>query len=920
VIQRWLFPILIVAFIWLVFSRLGEIETLALTLTRGDWRWLGVAAAVQLLRYTIYAYLYCSSFDTLGVKSRVWHLLPITFAALFVNATAPTAGAAGVALFVDDAGRRGESKTRAAMGNLLVMVADLVSFVLILIVGLAVLITRDSLRWYESAAATILILYVSQLVLFLTLGLWRPAWLHTILTWIQRLVNRVGGWFRRPQLLVDDWGARNAVELTQAAHGMVASPLKLVRTLSVGLAVHLANLFCLYAVFQAFRQPVSFEVLVAGYAMMMLFWVVSPTPGGAGVVEGLMPVIFASLGVPISRATVISLAFRGLSFWIPLLVGFFLLRRLKLFTPSERSVAETGEGRLMAMLAALMGLINVLSGMMPGLTERLILLGQISPAGVHQGGQFISVVLGFALLMLARGLWRHKRAAWLLTLVVLIVSAFVHLGKGLDYEEASLAILLAIFLWTQRNHFQAVADPPSVWQGFRALLAAVAFTVGYGMLGFYLLSAHFAVDYTLDSALDQTLALFTQLGDPGVAAHTGYGSYFVSSVYGVAAITFFYVLWLLLRPLLLRRPAAEVERLRAQKIVDQYGRTSLARFALFPDKSYWFSPGGSLVAYTVHARMTVALDDPIGPPEDVADAISGFRTYCARKRRQAAFYKISPEYLDWYRDSDFNLVCIGHEGIIDLNRLPLNGTESGSPAASLERMNARGYRPEVHRPPITEPLLSELQAVSDEWLTAVHGREKRFDIGWFDEAYIRTNPVMTLCGPDGATLAFANLVIEPQQGEVAIDLLRYRRGAPDEVVEFLLAALLQWAREEGHSCFNLGLSPLVGVETQPDDPVAPQALLYIYDHASLFYNFRGLHEFKELFRPFWRPRYLAFPGYASLPAIGMTLRNASLGGTLFYEYASNLVPGAGTFDVRRAAAAKARAKEALSILDKSPVP
>ena len=71
-------------------------------------------------------------------------------------------------------------------------------------------------------------------------------------------------------------------------------------------------------------------MLVAGYAMGVLFWIISITPQGIGVVEGMMTLTFASLGVPIESATVISLAFRGLTFWLPLGIGFILLRRLKI--------------------------------------------------------------------------------------------------------------------------------------------------------------------------------------------------------------------------------------------------------------------------------------------------------------------------------------------------------------------------------------------------------------------------------------------------------------------------------------------------------------------------------------------------------------------------------------------------------------
>lgn len=112
--------------------------------------------------------------------------------------------------------------------------------------------------------------------------------------------------------------------------------------------------------------------------MTLLFGIVSPTPNGIGIVEGIMPVIYSSLGLPLATATVISLTFRGFTFWLPMLAGFFLLRRLKLFTPAERSLAEREEPHIVAIATAVMGVINVLSGAIPGLVERMRLLAQYS--------------------------------------------------------------------------------------------------------------------------------------------------------------------------------------------------------------------------------------------------------------------------------------------------------------------------------------------------------------------------------------------------------------------------------------------------------------------------------------------------------------------------------------------------------------
>src|SRR5512141_1939900 len=88
--------------------------------------------------------------------------------------------------------------------------------------------------------------------------------------------------------------------------------------------------------------------------------------------------------------------------------------------------------RLMALMTAAMGVINVLSAVRPSMQYRLRLLEQYSPLQVRHGGHLTSALAGFALLLLASGLWRRKRVAWLMALLVLLASAITHLLKGLD--------------------------------------------------------------------------------------------------------------------------------------------------------------------------------------------------------------------------------------------------------------------------------------------------------------------------------------------------------------------------------------------------------------------------------------------------------------------------------------------------------
>jgi phosphatidylglycerol lysyltransferase len=100
-------------------------------------------------------------------------------------------------------------------------------------------------------------------------------------------------------------------------------------------------------------------------------------------------------------------------------------------------------------------------------------------------------------------------------------------------------------------------------------------------------------------------------------------------------------------------------------------------------------------------------------------------------------------------------------------------------------------------------------------------------------------------------------------------------------MDLLFATMLEWARECGFETFDLGLSALSGLGEKPQDPAIERALHYIYEHENQFYNFKGLHAFKDKFNPRWSPRYLIYPGLSALPAVTLALIRADSGDVLF---------------------------------------
>ncbi|GAP12432.1 uncharacterized conserved protein [Longilinea arvoryzae] len=529
--------------------------------------------------------------------------------------------------------------------------------------------------------------------------------------------------------------------------------------------------------------------------------------------------------------------------------------------------------RFLALLTGAMGLVNLFSAVTPALKSRLLFLEEMVPLQVRTGTRLATALSGFALFLLATGIWRGKRTAWVVTLATLAVSTLAHLFKSLDIEEASLAVLLIVGLVLFRGRFQARSDAPTIERGLRTLGMALAFTLAYGTAGFYLLDRHFSIQFNLWQAVLQTLRMFTEFTDPGLIATTRFGRYFADSVYVIGAVTIGYALLALLAPVLLRYAAERSEREKAADLVKQHGRTVLARFCLFDDKHYFFSPGGSVIAFAYNNRTAVALGDPIGPAEDVLAAVQAFQAFCQRNDWLAAFYQTLPDHLEAYRAAGMQALKIGEEALVDLQAFTLKGGEMKSVRTSVNKLERLGYTCRISQPPHDAALLDRLQAISNEWLEG--RKEMKFSLGWFERGYLDTTPILSVLDPQGQVVAFANLVDEYQNHGVGVDLMRHQRELPAGTMDYLFASLLQTAQQMGYPRFNLGLSGLSGVGEITGDPAIERALHYIYTHVNTTYNFRGLHGFKEKFGPSWSPRYLIYPNLASLPVVALALSGLS---------------------------------------------
>jgi phosphatidylglycerol lysyltransferase len=280
-----------------------------------------------------------------------------------------------------------------------------------------------------------------------------------------------------------------------------------------------------------------------------------------------------------------------------------------------------------------------------------------------------------------------------------------------------------------------------------------------------------------------------------------------------------------------------------------------------------------VIAYVYSNRTAVVLGDPIGPEADTLLIIQAFQEFCKQNDWLLTFYQTLPQTLEIYHQAGMKEIKIGEEAVVDLTGFSMKGGEVKSLRTSVNKLERLGFSCHISQPPHEDVLFDQLKEISNEWLAERKSKEMKFSLGWFDRDYLNTTLIEYVEDPDRRVVAFANLVDEYQNRELAVDLMRHKNEIPAGTMDYLFVNLLLEAQKRGYERFNLGLSGLAGVGELKTDPVVERAMHYIYTNVNLAYNFKGLHSFKEKFSPNWQPRYLIYPDLPSLPIIALALND-----------------------------------------------
>lgn len=149
-------------------------------------------------------------------------------------------------------------------------------------------------------------------------------------------------------------------------------------------------------------------------------------------------------------------------------------------------------------------------------------------------------------------------------------------------------------------------------------------------------------------------------------------------------------------------------------------------------------------------------------------------------------------------------------------------------------------------------------------------------MGYFSEAYIQQCSLAVGRDGHGEIQAFLNQAPGTLGGEATYDFLRSSTGSPGNINDYLMLNFILYLKDQGFKKFNMGLSPLSGLEAEPgaERTSIDKLLHFVYANADRFYSFAGLARFKSKYQPKWQDRYIVYKG--GLTGFSRTM-NALLG-------------------------------------------
>lgn len=534
----------------------------------------------------------------------------------------------------------------------------------------------------------------------------------------------------------------------------------------------------------------------------------------------------------------------------------------------ERGWASRDRTRRAAAVAvSAVGALGLVSAASTPVRDHLQSIINVVPTVSPESAGVTLVFISFALILMARGLRRGLRAAWVATIGLLVASVGIHVL----HENLTLSTVppIAATLWLARRRGSF-----PVAQSAHAIRRAGVITLG-GSLSALAVSTGLATVFDHGGVHATGSAALRLSGMSTVPL--GYRGFATPALIAVGLCVLISALWALLAP---RRivPRTILERgsdeQRAREIVATHGGDTLAYFALRDDKQ-WFFDRSSLVAYAVKGGVCVVAPDPIGPSEEREQVWTAFTTFAEAHGWTVSLLGASSEWLPIYEASGLHPLYLGDEAIIDCQEFSRDGRAMRSVRQAHSRVRRAGYSFALFDPSLAPPpLRSQLQSIAG---LCRHGSyERGFSMTLSRLFDPRDAGLVMTAAIDAAGAPQAFIQWVPCEGGWSLDVMR-RNTDPamtNGITEYLIIESVEAFQAQGFARVGLNFAVFRTIVSGEDSSRLGRIARRVIQRGAAQTQIESLWRFNAKFSPQWAPRYAVLGSADSMAAQSLVMAGA----------------------------------------------
>lgn len=332
-LKKILVGLVVVIVLAVIFLRGDQLEELVATIERGAPLFLIGAVVFQLGKYFAQGASFIWCFKSVGSRLSLKEGIKLVFATFFVDTVIPSFNMSGTSIVIAEAAHEHISAGKATGAALLRQVSINAGFLVIMVIGFAILGIAGGLNAGWIALGVIAILIVGGMVAAM-----KPDLLLKLLAPLVRVIDRF--LTKRKKKPVDAWVKDTVNTYAQSAALMTKNKQDIGADLGLNVAASIFELGCFAFVALAFGVH-DIEAMICGYVVVTLFAMISFVPQGVGVVEAAALVTFALFGIDQATAMAVIMVYRAIVFWLPFLIGAVVIQRSKLLSEHEKSSKST---------------------------------------------------------------------------------------------------------------------------------------------------------------------------------------------------------------------------------------------------------------------------------------------------------------------------------------------------------------------------------------------------------------------------------------------------------------------------------------------------------------------------------------------------------------------------------------------------